>query len=267
MIGRRAPKKSYEDIVVNNLTQTSTTITNNKAFVAHPTSTITAHPDSGATGTYIMPSENLPEKSVLTLKVGCPNGQNIYSTSIAQLNIPNVPANANKARVFKDLNSGNLLSIGQLCDNGCEAIFQPTKVTIKNKNNQTVLEGPRDPVTKLWTINIPTATQAPCYTKQPTHQHQANGIIRKKTTQSDLTIFYHATLGASKYSALLKAIDLGFLTTFPGLTSNLVKNTYPWPLKQPKVTLTNNDNDYNHHNKTLILILKPYKNPLKKQTT
>ena len=152
MIGRTAPKQSYRDIVVNNLTQPSQTITNKPPFVAHPTSTITAHPDSGATSTYIMPSENLLEQPAPTLKVSCPNGQHLYSTSI-----PTRPCQCKQARVFTDLKSGDLLSIGQLYDNGCEAIFQQTKVTIKNKHNQTVLEGPRDPVTKLWTVNIPTA--------------------------------------------------------------------------------------------------------------
>ena len=152
-----------------------------------------------------MPSKNLHEQPAPTLKVSCPNGQHLYSSSIAQLNIPNVPANANEARVFTDLKSGNLLSIGQLCDNGCKAIFQQTKVTINNKNNQTVLEGPRDPVTKLWTVNIPTAPTTPSDAKQPTHPQQAHGIIQKKTTQSDLAIFHHATLGTPTQSTLLKA--------------------------------------------------------------
>ena len=46
-------------------------------------------------------------------------------------------------------------------------------------------------------------------------------------TQTDLAIFHHATLGAPKTSTMIKAIDKGFLTTFPRLTSPLIKKHLP----------------------------------------
>lgn len=149
-------------------------------LVAHQSQTITAHPDSGASGTYLMRPTKLQEQPAPTLQVGCPNGQTMQSTMTTQLKIPNVPAT-----------SGNLLSIGQLCDNNCTAHFSKTKVIIKNTNNKVVLQGPRNERTKLWKIDVPITTPKAIHDNKPIAPSilQANGIIWKKTTKSELAIY------------------------------------------------------------------------------
>ena len=46
----------------------------------------------------------------------------------------------------------------------------------------------------------------------------------------DLTKYLHASLFSPVKSTLIKAIDKGFLMTFPGLTSALIKKHLPTPL-------------------------------------
>ena len=99
-----------------------------------------------------MKTANMKTEPAPPLSVGCPNGQAIISTTSTQLAIPKIPPTANNARVFDGLKTGNLLSIGQLCDSNCQATFTKDKVTISNQDKQVVLEGPRDRRTGLWTV-------------------------------------------------------------------------------------------------------------------
>ena len=78
-----------------------------------------------------MKTDNMNTTPAPQLTVGCPNGHAIKSHIQTQLAIPNLPTEANKARVFDDLKTGNLLSIGQLCDSDCKATFTKSAVEIK----------------------------------------------------------------------------------------------------------------------------------------
>jgi acyl-CoA thioesterase len=155
-----------------------------------------------------MNNSKLKTKRATTIKVQCPNGETITSDKTTTLAIPNVPERANEARVFNSLKSGNLLSIGQLCDNDCTATFQKEKVIIRNKKQEEILQGPRDDKTGLWTVEIPT--------KNEEKENKANGMIRDQKTKQDLAKFHHASLGYPTKSTLIKAIKQGHLKTFPG---------------------------------------------------
>jgi hypothetical protein len=116
--------------------------------------------------------------------------------------------------MFDTLKTGNLLSIGQLCNHHC---FDKQRVTIRNVENKTILVGPRDQRTGLWTVDIPTSTQPKAKTT-----NLANGALSTCTTQCSIALYHHASLGYPAPSTLIATINKGFLTTFPGLTSNLV---------------------------------------------
>ena len=120
---------------------------------------------------------------------------------------PNVPATANKARVFDNLTSGYLLSIGQLCDNECTALFEKDKVTIKNKQQETIMTGPRQKTTGLWTVTIPT---------KQTKENMSNGMLHNKKTKQDLAKYHHASLWYPTKSTLLKAIKKRLPSHIPG---------------------------------------------------
>ena len=85
------------------------------------------------------------------LLVTLPSGASISSTHKAKLTLPNLPDGARQCHLFPGLATGSLMSIGQLCDNGCQALFTATTVKI-TRNHQTVLTGTRTPATGLWMV-------------------------------------------------------------------------------------------------------------------
>jgi hypothetical protein len=76
------------------------------------------------------------------------------ATHTAELPIPALPYAARQAHLFPALSSGALLSIGQLCDHGCQAVFNASTVNII-KNNKTILQGQRNPTNGMWVIQLP----------------------------------------------------------------------------------------------------------------
>ena len=69
----------------------------------------------------------------------------------------------------------------------------------------------------LW--SIPLAVPLPL--------HQANGILRLDQSREQLAVYHHTTLGSPAASTLLRAIRRGHLTTFPGLTTQLISKHLP----------------------------------------
>jgi hypothetical protein len=65
------------------------------------------------------------------------------STHTAEPDIPALsvlPVAARKAHIFPQMGNISLLSIGQLCDNGCTAVFEHDRVRIYFKN-EIILTG------------------------------------------------------------------------------------------------------------------------------
>ena len=73
---------------------------------------------------------------------------------------------AQNAFTLDDLKTGTLVSLAQLCDDDCIAIFSKYDVKIL-KNNSVIITGVRM-TNGLWSIPI----------KSPPIAHQANGILR-----------------------------------------------------------------------------------------
>jgi hypothetical protein len=59
---------------------------------------------------------------------------------MADLDLPSLPPAARVAHLFPALKGQSLLSVGQLCDAGCDAHFTATTVTIDHQGT-TVLTG------------------------------------------------------------------------------------------------------------------------------
>ena len=127
---------------------------------------------------------------------------------------PRLSTTAQSAFVLDDLSTGTLVSLAQLCDDDCIALF--TKYDVKIiKNNTVLITGTRTP-TGLWSLPL-----------HETPQHQANGILRLDKTHEQLAIYHHTTLGCPAPSTLLRAIRRGHLTTFPGLSTQLISKHLP----------------------------------------
>ena len=67
----------------------------------------------------------------------------MQSTGACKLNIlRNLPTRAQIMRIFLNIKH-NLISIGQLCDAGCTALFDKTKCTIRHQQ-KTIWQGMRN---------------------------------------------------------------------------------------------------------------------------
>jgi hypothetical protein len=140
----------------------------------------------------------------------------MHSTANRKLNIPHVSTQAKLARVFPSLQSGNLLSLGQLLDDHKDNTATFTKHDVRiSQNNKTIATGYRNPSTHgMWHINL--------------HANQmANTIIHKQTTKTQLASYLHAACFSPATSTLLKAIQRGYFTTWPGLTVDLIRKHLP----------------------------------------
>jgi hypothetical protein len=116
---------------------------------------------------------------------------------------------AQSAFVLNELQTGTLISLAQLCDDDCIALFTKFDVKIL-KNDQVIIVGKRLE-NGLWSLPIESKLDS-----------QANGILRTDKVKCELAEYLHGTLGGPVPSTLLRAIRQGQLTTFPGLTTSLI---------------------------------------------
>ena len=88
------------------------------------------------------------------LPIKMPNGEIITSTHTALLSHQDLTIQALRANIFSWLNKA-LLTIGTLCDHGCEATFNYKSVLIINKwSGKFRMKGTRDPHSNLYMLNL-----------------------------------------------------------------------------------------------------------------
>ena len=176
--------------------------------------------DSGATGTFVASADVVHLRHPTPTSTGpavlSASGAVMSSTLHGLLPLSSLLSpQAQSAFVLDDLKTGTLVSLAQLCDDDCIAVF--TKYNVQILKKDTVLITGRRTSNGLWSIplDVPTAT------------HQANGILRLDKSRAELAIYHHTTLGSPAPSTLLRAIRRGHLTTFPGLTTQLISKHLP----------------------------------------
>jgi hypothetical protein len=123
-------------------------------------------------------------------------------------------AAASKAHVFPGMAHHSLLSVGQLCDEGCIVTFQRDTVTICNSNNSKLLSGPRDDTIGLWRINLK-------HTNKHIPDPIANNVYELRNTGA-VVHYLHKALFSPMKAAMLQAVKDGHLITWPGLTEDAI---------------------------------------------
>jgi hypothetical protein len=148
--------------------------------------------DTGCTGHFLQQTVPVYNKtpSARPLLVNLPDGTTMASSHSAQIHLPNVPHTAGMAHIFSSLNTASLISIGQLCDHNCTAVFTKTKVEVNNANNNIVIQGQREP-DGLWHLNLKNPTAHT--TRQPNHSANLSTLAHQST--SDRIAFMHAAAG------------------------------------------------------------------------
>ena len=128
---------------------------------------------------------------------------------------------AKEAHLFSELKSP-LLSLGQLCDDGCDIHLSKTTLTA-SKNNAIILKGYRNFSDGLWDVPIPQSSTPTTHNKE----HKANIIIRKDKTKMELIQWLHASCGSPNASTFINAVQKGNFLTWPGLNVSLIKKHLP----------------------------------------
>ena len=149
---------------------------------------------------------NLRSPSKATI-VQLPDEATISSSHEADLPIYALSNAAKKVRIFPDLSSSSLLSIGQLCDDNCIALFHKDILQII-KNNKVILEGLRNRTDGLWDVPLPVLSPP---------MESANAIIRKNKSKRQLAEYYHACAFSPVLRTFAEAINNGNFHSWPGL--------------------------------------------------
>ena len=138
------------------------------------------------------------------------NGQHITSSKTGQLFLPHLGTPL-RAHIFFDTNLGtSLLSISEVCNNGCIAIFTRDNVHA-TKDGNTVLNSKKTFTDVLWHVNLP-ACQDPV----------AGSTVLGSNTDRAFTIFIHTSYGSPVLSTFLLAVRKGFVAAYPRLTPTMV---------------------------------------------
>jgi hypothetical protein len=185
--------------------------------------------DSGATGHFFKISSNLLGLKPTTngIAVSLPDGALIRISHTGTLPVPGLPISACRAHVFPYLQYHSLLSVGQLCDHGCKAVFTHSKVTII-RDDLVMLTGTRFIATNgLWTLDSldPASLAAPSNPITGSVNAMFHTTLAHDTIANRIA-FYHASLFYPSLSTWCQAIDAGHFPSWPGLTSSAVRK-YP----------------------------------------
>jgi len=129
-----------------------------KLFVnSPPRANVTAKGDSGASHHYwrkadVKCLDNVQPNN--SINVTLPNSQSISSTIQGTLPLSNeLTPKARTAVVLPNLTSSSLISLGQLCDDGCNINLDKEKMQVC-KNNKLIIQGNRNKTDGLWDIPI-----------------------------------------------------------------------------------------------------------------
>ena len=161
-----------------------------------------------------------------SILAGLPNGAKLQATHSALLPtgcpLPPLSLRACQANVFPAMTKKSLISIGQLCNDGYDATFTADHVPL-TKDGSTHITRHRNTTHGLWTISLLGGTP-------PTSTFPGAALahsVYKMTTLQDLVIYLHHACFSPVPSTWIKAIDAGYFSTWPGLTSDLVRKHLP----------------------------------------
>ena len=188
------------------------------------TTNIILKADSGATKTYIKPTDQhvltyaQAVRSPSTVKL--PDNTHLHQIAVGQLPLhPTLSPQAQQGHVLKGLNNSSLLSIGQLCDDDCIAVFDKRALNIY-KHQNLIIRGTRNWTDGLWDVHVKHKPNS-----------QANIIVRKDTTKHNLAEYLHKCAFSPALSTFQRAIKQGHFLSWPGISeinfSKCVTNITP----------------------------------------
>jgi hypothetical protein len=146
--------------------------------------------------------------------VNMPNGMSIQLSHTSDLLLSAFPHQARKSHISPGLVDNSLISVGQLCDSGCEVTFTRDKVEVK-KGGQCIMPGLRDSQSRLWRVNLKESTKL-AHKAECNHAHD-------NINQKELINYLHAACFSPVILTWIQAIKNGNFTSWPGLTEQAVE--------------------------------------------
>jgi hypothetical protein len=151
------------------------------------------------------------------------------STHKALPPFPQLSASVRSAAVFPTLHNKALVSVGQFCDDGFKVIFTAEQVRL-TKDDLTIL-GSRYKSDGLYYIKLTpdavTSTDASVSNLPAPSLNSAASNVYTMQTKRDLVQYLHRAAFSPVISTWTAAIDAGHFSTWPGLTSQLVRKHLP----------------------------------------
>ena len=182
--------------------------------------------DSGSSGNFL--NEHSPQQNVETqktpLKMNQPNGQKSVSKHKSELKIPPELSKATRAAHAFEKMTFPSVSVAKSCDDGCRVVFDEHKATTVHKG-RTIKEAPRDEMSKLWTMNLQNLNE--CTNEQD--KEFAMNVTTPEASENNIKMsmfFLHGALGHPTRSTSIKALKLGHLAMWPGLTTQRIQKCY-----------------------------------------
>jgi hypothetical protein len=166
----------------------------------------TALLDSGCTIIFLSAAAPCSNKQAahVPLNVNMPNGTTIQLSHTCNILLTDLPPQAQQAHVIPGRVHNSLISVGQLCDNGCSVTFTQDQVTV-SKNERCVMYGSRDPTSRLWRVNL----------KQKFEKNEVRcNHAHDNNNQKDLINYLHAACFSPVKSTWITAMKMG--TSHPG---------------------------------------------------
>ena len=181
-----------------------------------PSNIVNTYADSGATNTYFRLKDDTKYKvdTKNSIVVTQSNGDTMQSTQMANTNLPTLPSAAKIGHVIPNLLSASFLSIGQLCDDNCLALFTKEKVFIF-KQNKLLLQGKRNHYDSIRTIPVSiqsVSIPSPNFTTKSLLQHTNDNFKLKLNFQRlfrklKTTFQVHNVVQNTKYQDISKAVN------------------------------------------------------------
>ena len=129
--------------------------------------------DIGASGHYLKAEapHDIVSWPVAQIQVKQPNGQILHFTKVCWIALATLPEEPREAYILPGLAHISLISIGKMCDAGCEASFNQHNMAVI-KYEQVLLQGTRYVLAGLWRFPLQSLDRP---TNQINHLHQVNG--------------------------------------------------------------------------------------------
>jgi hypothetical protein len=108
--------------------------------------------DTGTTSIFIMEGAEVDNKRIAKnpLTINLPDGKQVVSTHICDINIPGLPTMLT-GHIVPSLKVALQIGIRPLCKAGCKVVFDNEKCEVIF-NNKVILTGLKDPSMDLWTL-------------------------------------------------------------------------------------------------------------------